>query len=199
MDRIAPAGDPFHDDPRPRSGLAVTTRLHRSLCYATLSIALDPACALAGASPANAGICMDTAAGQLARWPGDGTPDEVAHGRDGTLVGGTTYAAGEVGQAFSFDGSNDTVTVPDDTNWTLGGDFTIDTWVNFAGFTGHQRLGRARHGVRGKRGSGNPPVQPRRPRPLRRRHRRGGGRARVRRMEPDPFAVVPRRGHALGR
>ena len=53
--------------------------------------------------------------------------------RDGAPVGGTTFASGEVGQAFSFDGVNDTVTVPDDPDWSLPGDFTIDTWVNFAG------------------------------------------------------------------
>jgi hypothetical protein len=85
------------------------------------------------APPATAVVaCTSTAAGQLARWPGDNDATEVAHGRDGSLVGDTTFAAGEVNQAFTFDGAGDTVTVPDSPDWTLGGDFTIDTWVNFA-------------------------------------------------------------------
>ena len=43
-----------------------------------------------------------------------------------------TYAPGKVADAFSFDGVGDTVTVPDNPDWALGGDFTVDTWVNFA-------------------------------------------------------------------
>ena len=81
---------------------------------------------------ATAAVCASTPPGLIARWPGNGTATDVAHGRDGTLVGGTTFVGGEVGQAFSFDGANDTVSVPDNPDWSLQGDFTIDTWVNFA-------------------------------------------------------------------
>ena len=102
----------------------------------TLSIAVL-ATSLVVAAPAAAGVCLDAPAGLLGRWPGDGTTAEVAHGRDGTVVGGTSYLTGEVDQAFSFDGVNDMITVPDDPDWSLDGDFTIDTWVNFAGFPGH--------------------------------------------------------------
>jgi hypothetical protein len=89
--------------------------------------------------PAEATACSSTPAGLIARWSADGTAADAAHGRDGTLVGGTTYASGEVGQAFSFDGADDTVSIPDDPDWALHGDFTIDTWVNFAGFHGHSQ------------------------------------------------------------
>lgn len=82
-------------------------------------------------------VCTSTAPGLIAHWPGDGSATDVAHGRDGTLVGGTTFAGGEVDQAFSFDGVDDAVSVPDNPDWSLHGDFTIDTWVNFAGFHGH--------------------------------------------------------------
>jgi hypothetical protein len=86
---------------------------------------------LALSPSATAVACTGTAPGLLARWPGDGTTADVAHGRDGTLAGGATFGAGEVGQAFSLDGVGDTVTVPDAPDWTLDGDFTIDTWANF--------------------------------------------------------------------
>ena len=85
---------------------------------------------------ASAAVCTSAPPGLIARWPGDGTATDVAHGRDGTLVGGTAFAGGEVGQAFSFDGVNDTVSVPDNPDWSLPGDFTIDTWVKFTGFHG---------------------------------------------------------------
>jgi hypothetical protein len=87
-------------------------------------------------TPAQAITCTSTPAGLIARWPGDGSPVDVAHGRDGTLVGGTTYAAGEVDQGFSFDGVDDVVSVPDDPDWSLAGDFTIDTWVKIAALHG---------------------------------------------------------------
>ena len=92
------------------------------------------------APPAGAIACTDTASGQLARWAGDGDANEVAHGRDGTLVGDTTFTSGEVSSAFSFDGAADTVTVPHNPDWTLAGDFTVDTWVNFAAFNGHSQV-----------------------------------------------------------
>jgi len=79
-------------------------------------------------------VCTSTAPGLIAHWPGDGSAIDVAHGRDGTLVGGTAFVGGEAGQAFSFDGSGDTVSVPDDPDWTFGdSDFTVDTWVKFSG------------------------------------------------------------------
>ena len=78
---------------------------------------------------AQAVVCTSSSAGLIAHWPGDGTAADVAHGRDGTLVGGATYAAGKVGQAFSFNGTDSSVSVPDSPDWSLPGDFTIETWV----------------------------------------------------------------------
>src|SRR6266487_4482347 len=102
-----------------------TALLVAVLAVLTTIIALAPA--------AGAVVCASTPSGLIARWPGDGSTADVAHGRDGTLVGDTTYGAGEVGQAFSFDGNGDTVTTPDTPDWAfLSNDFTVDTWVNFA-------------------------------------------------------------------
>ena len=46
----------------------------------------------------------------------------------GTFVA-ATYSTGEVAQAFSFDGANDLVNVPDAASLHLE-TFTIDAWVN---------------------------------------------------------------------
>src|SRR5438105_9651082 len=44
-------------------------------------------------------------------WPGDGDANDIQGNNDGTLQNGATFAAGLVGQAFSFDGVNDYVEV----------------------------------------------------------------------------------------
>jgi hypothetical protein len=64
-------------------------------------------------------------------WPGDGNANDIIGGDNGTLVGGVTFAPGEVGQAFSFDGATGYVSVPDSPSLRLGtSDFTIDFWLN---------------------------------------------------------------------
>jgi hypothetical protein len=117
----------------------LTKLLRPGRSVVTLSI-MVLAASLVIAGPAGAAVCADTTPGLLARWPGDGTTAEVAHGRDGTLVLGTTYEAGTVGQAFSFDGDDDQVSVSDDPDWTIDGDFTIDTWVKMDDLSGESKV-----------------------------------------------------------
>ena len=74
--------------------------------------------------------------GIVSWWPGDGNANDIAGARNGSLVGSTGFAAGIVGEAFSFDGGS-WVEVPDDPIWTLGTeDFTIDLWVRFNSLSG---------------------------------------------------------------
>ncbi len=48
------------------------------------------------------------------------------------LQNGATFTTGKIGQAFSFDGVDDYISVPDNTAWDFGmTDFTIDLWVKF--------------------------------------------------------------------
>lgn len=46
---------------------------------------------------------------------------------NGTLVGGTTYVSGVIGQAFQGDGINDCVTFADN-SWDVTTDFTMSIW-----------------------------------------------------------------------
>jgi hypothetical protein len=62
---------------------------------------------------AAAQTCVPPPSGIVSWWPGDGNADDIVGGNDGTLVNGATFAQGMVGQAFSFDGSNDIVIAPD--------------------------------------------------------------------------------------
>ena len=50
--------------------------------------------------------CTPAPSGLISWWPADGFALDVASTNNGVLQGGATYAAGEVGQAFSFDGTN---------------------------------------------------------------------------------------------
>jgi hypothetical protein len=58
----------------------------------------------------------------------DMTPDATGHGRDGTVVG-ATLVAGIVGaNAYSFDGSNDTIDFGANLQYTTG-DFSFSVWL----------------------------------------------------------------------
>jgi hypothetical protein len=58
-------------------------------------------------------ICVVPPPGLLAWWGGDGDATDLRGGNDGALQGGAGFAAGNVGQAFSLDGVDDYVAIPD--------------------------------------------------------------------------------------
>ncbi len=51
--------------------------------------------------------------GMVGWWPGDGNGNDIIGGHNGTLVNGTTFADGMLGQTFSFDGVDDYVDIGD--------------------------------------------------------------------------------------
>ncbi len=68
-------------------------------------------------------------------WKADGNANDSSGANHGALVNGVTYAAGKVGQAFSFDGSLKYVRVPDAANLNFGTttDFTLEAWIKLNG------------------------------------------------------------------
>ncbi len=72
--------------------------------------------------------CVQPPAGLVNWWPGDGTPDDIVSGNNLTLSGGVYYTAGEVGQAFLFDGSSGSGQ-SGTTNVLTKLPFSIDAWV----------------------------------------------------------------------
>jgi hypothetical protein len=73
--------------------------------------------------------CATPPAGLVGWWPGEGNANDIADTNNGILSGGASFASGEVGQAFSFDGTNGTVTVPDSSSLRLTNQLTIEFWV----------------------------------------------------------------------
>ncbi|MCP5057124.1 MAG: LamG domain-containing protein [bacterium] len=85
----------------------------------------------------------------IAHWTGDGTTlDASGNSHDGTLVNGATYGTGVLGQAFSFDGVNDYVTVPG--NAALEPSIlSVAMWVNASATGGIRLLADSSHGGTG--------------------------------------------------
>lgn len=74
--------------------------------------------------------CLTAPPGLTNWWPGQANANDVIGGLNGTLSNGTSFAAGVVGQAFSFDGINQYVTnaVPALTN--VLNSYTMEFWAN---------------------------------------------------------------------
>ena len=75
--------------------------------------------------------------GLVSWWDGDlvsgHTAFDLGSGINGALVNDATVAPGKVGNAFSFDGIDDFVQVPDSNLWAFGSnDFSIGLWANFS-------------------------------------------------------------------
>jgi hypothetical protein len=60
---------------------------------------------------------------------GANVDDASSNSHSGTIAGATWTAAGQYGNALSFDGTNDAVTVPDAAALDLGSRGTIEAWV----------------------------------------------------------------------
>ncbi len=73
--------------------------------------------------------CVPPPAGLTNWWPGEGNAKDIIGGYHGAISNGTTFAAGYVGQAFSFNGSNQYVTnsVPALTN--IVSSYTMEFWA----------------------------------------------------------------------
>ena len=72
--------------------------------------------------------CVQPPSGMTAWWRAENNPYDSADGMHGTMMNGASYAAGFVGQAFSLDGTNDYVDLPDGfADFTSG--FTAVLWA----------------------------------------------------------------------
>jgi hypothetical protein len=95
-----------------------------------------PICSSIWCSPVMA-QCVESPTGLVSWWRGEGNATDAVWYNDGTLKNGTTFKTGKVSRAFSFDGIDDVVQVPDSDSWTFGSqDFSIDLWVNFSQING---------------------------------------------------------------
>jgi hypothetical protein len=74
--------------------------------------------------------CVPAPSGLVSWWPGEGNADDVIGTNNGTLVGRVSYAAGEVGQAFSFYGTSGYVSIPDSPSLDICvSSITVEAWI----------------------------------------------------------------------
>ena len=80
---------------------------------------------------AQSGPCLAPPAGLVGWWRGDGNPYDSTGTNQGVWSGNAAYAAGEVGQAFSFDGAGSVVQVPDAPalDFTSTSPMTVELWA----------------------------------------------------------------------
>jgi hypothetical protein len=84
---------------------------------------------LAGGVPDVIADCVQTSTGLVGWWSAEGNARDQAGTNNGSLRGAATYGPGEVGQAFSFDGLNGSVLVPDTPALRFTNAMTIEAWV----------------------------------------------------------------------
>ena len=77
--------------------------------------------------------CVSPPSGLVAWWPGEGDARDIIGTNNGALMGGVTFVTGEVGMAFSFDGSSGYIAVSNTSSMDFGtNDFTIAGWIRLS-------------------------------------------------------------------
>ncbi len=85
-----------------------------------------------GGSPPPFSTCVTPPSGLVGWWPGDGDATDISgQGNNGTLQGVVTFAAGKVGQAFSLNGTNAFVEIPNISALDPVAAGSQDAWVYF--------------------------------------------------------------------
>src|SRR6267154_1627107 len=73
--------------------------------------------------------CATPPSGLVSWWKAETNALDQAGGNNGTLLNGATFAAGMVGQAFSFNGTGAHVRIPDNSSLDFSNALTIEAWV----------------------------------------------------------------------
>lgn len=95
------------------------------------------------------GFVPTSQAALIAHWTGDNTAgDATGNGHNGTLVNGTTFDTGVLGQAFKFDGVNDYITVPGNAALQPA-TISVATWFKASPSSADQLLIDSSHGTGG--------------------------------------------------
>jgi len=66
----------------------------------------------------------------VSRWAADGNALDSVDSNNGTLINGVTFGTGQFGQAFSLNGTNQYVNIPDSNSLDITNALTISAWIN---------------------------------------------------------------------
>jgi hypothetical protein len=84
--------------------------------------------------------CTAAPSGIVSWWAAETNANDRIGGNSGTLVNGAGFAAGKVGQAFSLNGTNQYVRIPDHASLSPAGSFSIEGWINVAAINGQAAI-----------------------------------------------------------
>ena len=84
--------------------------------------------ALLTVSPAPSN-CVPAPAGIVSWWSGNDSAADSVGTNNGVAMGGTAFAPGEVGEAFSFDGVSGWVDIPNPASLNPTGPFSVEAWI----------------------------------------------------------------------
>jgi uncharacterized repeat protein (TIGR01451 family) len=87
-------------------------------------------------SAVSTAACSVAPSGMVSWWPANGNANDIIGGNMGMLLNGATFSTGQVGQAFSFDGVDDRVSVADSASLDVTGSVTVDAWFKSDGPNG---------------------------------------------------------------
>jgi hypothetical protein len=114
----------------------------RTACDDGNSCTVNEVCA-GGVCGSGICYCNELATGLAGWWPGDGNATDIGgYALNGTLENGATFAAGEVEQAFSLDGVNGYVDVPESGGLEFTSQVTLAAWIRpqAAAFANHGEI-----------------------------------------------------------
>jgi len=75
--------------------------------------------------------CVQPPPNLVSWWKGESDASDVRHLNNGTLQNGTTFATGRVGQAFSFDGTDDAIILGNNSSLQPQS-ITVEGWINMS-------------------------------------------------------------------
>ena len=81
-------------------------------------------------------VCTTPPPNLISWWRAESNALDHVSGNDGTLMNGTGFAPGNVGQAFSFDGVSNYVEIASSPLLNFGGNLTVEAWVKYDRLTG---------------------------------------------------------------
>ncbi len=86
--------------------------------------------------------CTNAPGGMVSWWAGEGNGNDGVGNNPATVSSGVSYGAGEVGQAFNFDGSNANLVIPASASLNVGTNsgFTIEGWIKPSDVSGMHML-----------------------------------------------------------
>ncbi len=114
---------------RVRFAVMVLAMLHGCAYFSAVAVADEPGIA-----------SHDLARGLVGHWTfdeGEGAIARDVSGRDnhGTVMGGANWNKGIIGGALEFDGTDDFVSIPNESQFDIAGNITVSAWIRVESFT----------------------------------------------------------------